>query len=204
MEFDEEDDTDPFSDPEAVHRYSLYFWGAVVALLALGAGTFIYYGRIKKDPNRALRTDLQKKRKRPSAPKKLIPQIRSEPDEDSRGDLPGLPNFGGLSKVSEMYSPPSSVKNVVTPQTREIMKGLFRSVSSLKSSNDERPATSVVAQEELEGSPVVDALAQTMVSEVITETRPTGRYSNMTVDASLVFDEADLSVSEKGDKKNGS
>ncbi len=84
----------------------------------------------------------------------------------------------------------------VTDQTKSEMTDLISNVKTLTGTQarpdwTEAPAVQQEQIKALESSEVLQALAQTMLSEVTTENAPEGKFSKLSLDASLVFDETD-------------
>lgn len=80
----------------------------------------------------------------------------------------------------------------VTQKTKEQMSGIIASVKSLGAPEATTPATPEKQAEEikaLQDSEVLQALAETMISEVSVEETKDGKFSKLSLEASLIFDE---------------
>jgi len=100
----------------------------------------------------------------------------------------------------------------MTEKSREEIKDIMSSVSSLtqqlKRPESIEPEPSEEEIVELKESNIVQALAETLITEVKVDETDQGRFSKMTLDASLFFGESDVDFFEKefGDqssKNNG-
>ncbi len=106
-------------------------------------------------------------------------------------------------KTGEIKAPTvhKQVETVVTEKTREEM---FEMISAVKSLTKEMPRPNLdevdMSDEEikrLNESGVVEGLADTLMSKVQTDEIEGKRFSKMTLDASLFFDESDVDFFEK-------
>jgi len=96
----------------------------------------------------------------------------------------------------------------VTQKTKEEMTGIISSVKSLTNSELNMPIKDPKKEaEEMQGlqdSEVLQALAETMISEVSTEESDKGKFSKLSLEASLLFDESDIPPDlQEWRKKNG-
>jgi hypothetical protein len=86
----------------------------------------------------------------------------------------------------------SKRESVITDKTRKEITSVITGVKSLTGAQP-RPANldAEPPAEPIENSEVVAALAQTLVTDVSSEQTDQGKYSKMTIDASLIFDEGE-------------
>lgn len=78
---------------------------------------------------------------------------------------------------------------VVTERTREQMKDVIAGVKSIPLPSKASEPVTAEQMNDLKESEVLSALAQTMISEVETEETDLGRFSKMTIEAQLIFDD---------------
>jgi hypothetical protein len=86
---------------------------------------------------------------------------------------------------------------VITSKTREEITGIISKVKSVtptapEVSPEELKAIRENQIQKLEDSGVVEALAGNLVSKVDTDTTAQGKFSKMTLEASLIFDDEEL------------
>lgn len=97
--------------------------------------------------------------------------------------------------------PPSSSsrQSVVTEKTRESIQNLITGVKSISREEAEQLSEDLSEQdlEQLRESQIIHKLASTLVSEVKVEEAKEGKYSKVSLDASLFFDEEDVNFFEK-------
>jgi|GEM_PF-3602333 len=90
-------------------------------------------------------------------------------------------------------------ESVITEKTREEIDQMISTVTSV-TSEMKRPDYQAMNEEEMEAlkdTDLIRSLAQTLVSDVVSEDDPAGKYSKMTVDGSLIFDEEDVNFFER-------
>jgi len=87
----------------------------------------------------------------------------------------------------------SKRESVITDKTRQEITSVISGVKSITGVQPRPPDFQSLAEaEDFENSGVVTALAETMISNVSSEQTDQGKFSKMSLDASLVFDENDL------------
>lgn len=159
--------------------WNVLIWGFIISLLCLGA--WVIYRQVRQNESQA-----QKEQEQAD-----IANTRQAPRR-----TPSLPTE---------HRPQKAI--VITEKTRERMQSMMSSVQSLTGEMKRPDDFQELEDEEFEklkDSGVVRALAETLLSEVSIEQSPSGKYSKMTLDASLFFDESDVDFFEEefGETKN--
>jgi hypothetical protein len=162
---------DDYDHEADVSKLNFYLWGSLIFIfLAAGFGLFYLSSRsAKQEAEEAkLRTSVFAKKAAPKAKsvEGKIPKESAVPRET-----------GALKK---------DVK--ITDKTRTEMDGIFSSVKSLAEESP-KSETGSVDIEALNTSGVIEAFAQSMVSDVTSEESKYGKFSKMTLEASLLFDD---------------
>lgn len=159
----------------SLRRMNLIFWGGAGLLGCLIlAGFFWLLGRKRAEadldaPVFSTRASPQKKRAPESSPASAKGPVKAP--------------------APEAFKPNTKV----TEKTKSEMTGIIANVKSL-TSEQPRKMTPPTAEElqALNSSEVIEAIAQTMISDVSVEEAKEGKFAKMTIEAELIFDESDL------------
>ena len=165
--------SDHYDSNVAMKNLNYSIWGGIVAALGLIFGGLFYLTRKSKkeeEEEEALRTSLFSRKAEKKAGK------ASEKSKESKN----LNETGAIKR---------DVK--ITEKMRDEIDGIFNSVKSLSEEQGVTSDTGSVNIEALKDSGVIEAFAGSMVSEVTTEESPEGKFSKMTLEASLLFEEDD-------------
>jgi hypothetical protein len=162
-------------------------------------------------PAPAIRASVQTSKASPpsaGAPTGSIPKPTSAATTAPSSIAP--PKMTGPANLPPGFAKPKPA--AMTEKSREEIKDIMSSVSSLtqqlKRPESIEPEPSEEEIVELKESNIVQALAETLITEVKVDETDQGRFSKMTLDASLFFGESDVDFFEKefGDqssKNNG-
>lgn len=168
-----------YDEKGAIDQLNLYIWGGIVAFILLIGGTLAYF------------IFHQKKQEEHEA---YLSSIRTKPR------APAPSSGSATSKVVSPKQELTQKKDMhITEDTRNEISGIFQSITSVQSAEIKEEEVDVDA---LHQSGVLEALAQTMISEVQTEDAKEGRFSKMTVEAALLFDESDFETPKEEEKKS--
>lgn len=157
--------------------YDVLIWGSLIAVV-LGIAWYIF---------RRFRRETEKEEE--EAFYASVKKTRIVPSDTGSQKRPDIPLKAKAKKDA-----------VVTEKTRDEIEGLFDNVSSLTQEMKRPDFAEEVSEEkmeELQESEVVKALAQTLLSDVKVEEKEGHKYSKLSMDASLLFDESDVSFFEK-------
>lgn len=159
----------------ALSRLNLLVWGGVILFFLMVVGGLFYISFRKKADSDSEFTSKNtgSNRKRPNA-----------------GSAAQAAKVGDQKPNAPPVAPRKDVK--VSAQTRENITGIMSSVKSLSADEDriqELTGSHRVDVDALEQSGVIQAFAEDLLSSVNIEETQQGKFSKMTVDASLLFDE---------------
>ncbi len=164
----------------ALRRLNFLIWGSIVFLLLVVAGVVGYIVFKKQSSEEERLLSLRQGPKRPQG------------QRAAGGEFVSKTNSGvGFKKETK-----------ITEKTREEISGIFSSVKSLTGTQESPPAEEI----DLEGlrqSGIVQALAQNLVTEVSVEEAQDGKFSKMTVEASLLFDDEKAEEVESKSESEG-
>ena len=121
----------------------------------------------------------------------LIKRRGQEPVEEKKFST----NVSPTRKVAARASSGPKKEVKITEKTREDISGIMETGHKSITSAQPRPDLSKVPEElgsAIQDSEVVQALAGTMLTEVSTEQTETGKFSKLSIEAGLVFEDADL------------
>lgn len=152
---------------EAAEWMTIVFWGFVALALVLAMMVSIWiYGRIQK-----------------SREEKAFSTRQSQSTKQTR-------------PVKSDTGPVAKRETKITEKTRQEMTNVITGVKSITSAQPRPdltpPEELQKAAEALQSSEVVSALAGTLVSEVATDQTETGKFSKLSLDGTMLFDESDL------------
>lgn len=159
--------------------------GALVVLIVGGVILFLRKRKMSaEEPEFKFEVDQ-------SAKRKSFKKNKPAPVED--------PVDPSISKMKKDEKPPPEM--IVTEKTRVQMNNMLSSITAIKPieppPKKEEPPIDLKA---LEDSAIVEALAKTMISEPQSENSQSGKFSKMTIDAVLLFDEEDLKTGTDPEK----
>lgn len=171
-------EVEPIRVVKAKEQASYLFW-VLVALVVLGAAGLLFFKAWKK-----------KKEEEEESFFATVKKTRIVPS--STGQQPRPSGLAPSAKKSDL-------KPIVRQETREEIEGMIEGVTSL-TSEMKRPNFEALSEEkraELESTDLVKALASTLLSEIKTREQEGHKYSRLTMDASLLFEEEDVEFFEK-------
>jgi len=207
---------DDLADPEAVNRYNHYFWMGVFGVFFGGVGIFIFYARSKKKRDQALEKPKKPSAKKHKRTKEFIPQTFKATASLS-DELPFFKDSEDSAKTNVSARLPTSEANAtsdtatrkamalqllsnasakdvkVAPHMREQISGILSGVKSIKSEAANSQTNAISDEEFRRRLQIQEAFSDPIVTEIKTEGgERQGRFSHMTVDASLVFEAGDF------------
>lgn len=172
----------------AVNRLNTFIWAGVLALLATIGGLLLYFSLKSK----AREDDVEIRRDRSDKKKAMNRQFQQHTNAQAEAGTP---------KASSPAAPKKDLK--LSEQARANITGVVTNVKSLNfdlEKNKEITGAQKVDVEALQDSGVIEAFVKDWVTEVAVEQTDTGKFSKMTVDAVLLFDED--KVQENSGKKS--
>lgn len=169
-----------YDSESAVSRLNTWMWAGVIGLVGLIGAILLYLSiRSARAERDQFDTETKTELKKVAARKAAATNARTL---DRTTDPKGIPKPPQLSKK----------ETKITDQARANITGVVANVKSLNLDFEkikEMTGEQKVDVEGLKDSGVINAFVQDWVTEVNIEQTQIGKFSKMTVDASLVFDE---------------
>lgn len=167
--------------------WNWFIWGGLL-LVILAGGAFFLKQFFQKEHQQIAKKGRQKNEQVASTQANQAAETPREEKKETSGGAPV----------------PKKVEAVVTEKTREEMQDMFSSVRSLTGEQKREEAWNEEeldqeAREKLENSGILHSFAEALVSQVKIEESEYGKFSKMSVDASMLFEEGEkVDESDKG------